>query len=180
MSDIKDYKREDGKDVKCINLEIDSRPITLVSNDNKKFTTKRGFAFISTLIKTSLEGNDKVDELKLPSISGDILEFVVRYFEEHKGVEPPIVEKPLRSKNMKDVCAHKPDADYVDKIGENREQLYDLILGANYLDIKSLLHLCCAKVASLVKGEPFENIKGILSVNNKTNEKQDEKNEQKK
>jgi len=70
----------------------------------------------------------------------------------HAGVEPPIVEKPLRSKIMKDVCKDKFDADFIDRIGENRQALYDLILAANYMDIKSLLHLGCAKVASLIKG----------------------------
>jgi hypothetical protein len=82
----------------------------------------------------------------------------------HKGVEPPIVEKPLRSKVMKDVCKDPFDADFIDRIGENRQALYDLILAANYMDIKSLLHLGCAKVASLIKGQPLEKIKDILSV----------------
>lgn len=31
------------------------------------------------------------------------------------------------------------------------------------MDIKSLLHLGCAKVASLIKGQPLEKIKDILS-----------------
>merc|ERR1719424_2431907 len=95
----------------------------------------------------------------------------------HKGDEPPIIEKPLRSKFMKDVCKDKWDADYIDKIGENRQQLYDLILAANYMDIKSLLHLGCAKVASLIKGQPLDKIKEILSVNGgKNNEsKEDDK-----
>jgi hypothetical protein len=57
------------------------------------------------------------------------------------------------------------DAEYIDKIGETRQQLYDLILAANYMDIKSLLHLGCAKVASLIKGQPLEKIKEILDPN---------------
>ncbi len=61
------------------------------------------------------------------------------------------------------VCVR--DAEYIDKIGETRQQLYDLILAANYMDIKSLLHLGCAKVASLIKGQPLEKIKEILDPN---------------
>ena len=42
--------------------------------------------------------------------------------------------------------------------------------------IKSLLHLGCAKVASLIKGQPLEKIKDILAVTQKSkNEIQDEK-----
>lgn len=109
--------------------------------------------------------DDKADEVPIPGVTGAILELVVNYMKEHKGVEPPIIEKPLRSKVMKDVCPHKWDAEYIDKIGETRQQLYDLILAANYMDIKSLLHLGCAKVASLIKGQPLEKIKEILDPN---------------
>jgi hypothetical protein len=109
--------------------------------------------------------DDKAEEVPIPGVTGAILELVVNYMKEHKGVEPPIIEKPLRSKVMKDVCPHKWDADYIDKIGETRQQLYDLILAANYMDIKSLLHLGCAKVASLIKGQPLEKIKEILDPN---------------
>ena len=42
-------------------------------------------------------------------------------------------------------------------------------------DIKSLLHLGCAKVASLIKGQPLEKIKDILSTGVKTEEKKEEK-----
>jgi hypothetical protein len=88
---------------------------------------------------------------------------------------------------MKAVCADKWDAEYIDKIGGDRQQLYDLILGANYLDIKSLLHLGCAKVASLIKGQPLEKIKEILDPKSNSNtsstsssDKKEEKKEDKK
>ena len=37
--------------------------------------------------------------------------------------------------------------------------LFELILAANYLDIKSLLDLTCAKVASMIKGKNTEEIR---------------------
>jgi len=141
------------------------KPLKLTSKDKKEFTVERKHAFISTLVKTSLENDDKAEEVPIPGVTGAILELVVNYMKEHKGVEPPIIEKPLRSKVMKDVCPHKWDAEYIDKIGDTRQMLYDLILAANYMDIKSLLHLGCAKVASLIKGQPLEKIKEILDPN---------------
>lgn len=101
-------------------------------------------------------------EIPVPGVGTEALAQVIRYMREHRGVEPPIVEKPLRSKVMKDVCPYKWDATFIDEIGEVRQDLYNLILAANYMDIKSLLHLGCAKVASLIKGQPLEAIKGIL------------------
>merc|ERR1712154_277966 len=35
----------------------------------------------------------------------------------------------------------------------NKDWLKEKILGANYMDIKSLLHLGCAKIATLIKGK---------------------------
>lgn len=139
----------------------------------KRFTLSRKDAGISTLIKVSTDADAAADEIKLPSVTGSVLEHVVVYMRHHKGVEPPVIEKPLRSKIMSEVCPDKADAKFIDAIGElNKQPLYDLILAANYLDIKSLLHLGCAKVASLIKGQPLEKIKEILDPNTK---KSDEK-----
>jgi hypothetical protein len=101
----------------------------------------------------------------IPGVSSGILELIVIYMNEHKGVEPPIIETPLRSKVMKEVCSHKWDAEYIDEIGENRQQLYDLILGANYMGINSLMRLGCAKVASFIKDNPLSMIRDILDPN---------------
>ena len=164
-----DNPADPKKDVKGLDDDKDSgKPLTLASKDKKTFIVERKHAFVSTLVKTSLENDDKAEEVPVPGVSGAILELVVNYMKEHKGVEPPIIEKPLRSKVMRDVCPHKWDADYIDKIGDTRQQLYDLILAANYMDIKSLLHLGCAKVASLIKGQPLERIKEILDPNQGT------------
>ena len=139
----------------------ESSTLTLVSKDGVSIEVDRKDAFISTLVKTSLEADAAATEVPIPSVESSVLLKVVEYMKHHKGVEPEPVEKPLRSKKMREVC-DAWDADFIDGIGENRQQLYDLILAANYLDITGLLHLGCAKVASLIKGQPLEKIKDIL------------------
>jgi len=157
-----DKSKEEKDKVQGLGLDEEStKPLKLIAKDKKEYSVERKHAFVSTLVKTSLE-NDEAAELNIPGVFGGVLEKVVEYMAHHKGTEPPLVEKPLRSKMMKDVVQDKWDADYIDRIGENRQQLYDLILAANYMDIKSLLHLGCAKVASLIKGQPLEKIKEIL------------------
>jgi len=163
-----EIKKEDGGRVEGLGEGEEGGQIKLVSKDGKEFQIEKKFAFISTLVKTSLDTDSGATEIPMPGVKGDILGRVVEYMTHHKGVEPPIIEKPLRSKIMKDVCKDPWDADYIDKIGDNRQQLYDLILAANYMDIKSLLHLGCAKVASLIKGQPLEKIKDILSKGTKS------------
>lgn len=44
--------------------------------------------------------------------------------------------------------------------------IFELILAANYLDIQPLLDLCCAKVASLIKGKTPEEIRRTFNIVN--------------
>ena len=143
-------------------VHSNSTTIQLKSKDNKCYQVDIKCASISRLVHSSLENDAEAQEVPILSVEGLVLEKVVTYMNHHKGTEPPIVEKPLRSKDMKIVCADSWDAEFIDNIGENRQLLYDIILAANYMDIKGLLHLGCAKVASLIKGQPLEKIQSIL------------------
>lgn len=135
--------------------------ITLVGKGGKRFDVSRKFALISKLVENALEGDQSATDIPVPGVADDILALIVNYMNEHKGVEEKLIEKPLRSKIMSEVTT-AADAAFIDSVGEKRQQLYDLILAANYMNIVGLLHLGCAKVASLIKGQPLEKIKEIL------------------
>lgn len=152
--------------------------LKLTSKDNQEFDVQKKYAYISVLVKTSCENDTSATEVPLPGVEGSILKFVAEYMNHHKGVEPPIVESPLKSTVMKEVVKDEWDATFIDDIGEGRQNLYDLILAANYMDIKSLLHLGLAKVASLIKGKPLDQLKSILSVD-QPGQKGDKKKEEK-
>eukprot|EP00823_Brevimastigomonas_motovehiculus_P004469 TRINITY_DN295_c0_g1_i1.p1 TRINITY_DN295_c0_g1~~TRINITY_DN295_c0_g1_i1.p1 ORF type:complete len:194 (-),score=59.66 TRINITY_DN295_c0_g1_i1:291-872(-) len=177
MSD-KDTKKEDKKDVVKGLDASDSAPtsLILVSKDKKEVTVQRRHAYISSLLKNALESDTAATKLEV-QVTGPILELIADYMTYHKGQEPAIIEKPLRSKHLTEVCADVWDAKYIDTVGQVRQQLYDLILGANYMDIKSLLHLGCAKVASLIKGLPLEKIREVLDP--KFTEKKEDKKDDK-
>ncbi len=118
-------------------------------------------------------------EILVPEAKSEILQLVTNYMVHHDGVEPPVIERPLRSKKMMDVCKDKWDATFIDHIGKNRQQLYDLILVAHYMSIKSLTHLSCAKVASLIKGiKTLEHVNNILAANQTANKTIESKKDQ--
>lgn len=118
---------------------------------------------ISVLVRTSLENDRDCKCVPLPGVDGEALQDIADYMMEHKGVEPPLIEKPLRSNKMIDVCPHKWDAEFIDKLSTVRQRLYNFVLATNYMDIGSAMHLGCAKIASLIKGLPLEKIREVLN-----------------
>ena len=64
---------------------------------------------------------------------------------------------------MRDVVSEF-DAEFVAKL--DQATLFELILAANYMDIKSLLDLTCAKVASMIKNKSPEEIRKTFGIVN--------------
>merc|ERR1712066_55623 len=91
-----------------------------------------------------------------------ILEKVIDYMVYHQGNPPKEIEKPLKSQNMRDVCSEW-DANFIEV---DQETLFELILAANYMDVKALLDLTCAKVASMIKGKSPEDIRAKFNIQN--------------
>ena len=48
----------------------------------------------------------------------------------------------------------------------DKDTLFNLTLAANYLDIKPLLDLCCARIASFIKNKTPEEIRVNLDIVN--------------
>ena len=93
--------------------------------------------------------DDKATEIPLPNVKSEVLKKVIEFCEHHLEEPMTEIEKPLKSQNMADVV-QKWYADFVDL---EQVLLFELILAANYMDIKPLLDLTCATVASMIKGK---------------------------
>jgi hypothetical protein len=123
------------------------RPLKLLSKEGREFTVQNHKHAIaqSNLVKTSMDTDSEASEVPLLGVSFETLAKIIEYIDHHQLAVAELIEKPLRSKIMKDVCKDPWDADFIDKLAENRKMLYDIILAANYLDMPPLLHLGCAK-----------------------------------
>ena len=71
-------------------------------------------------------------------------------------------QQPLKSANMAEVVQEW----YASFIAVDQEVLFELILAANYMDIKPLLDLTCATVASMIKGKTPEEIRKTFNIVN--------------
>lgn len=118
------------------------------------------------LIKTIIDGDGNSTELPLkPEYSAKVVKKCVDYLNYHQGREPEKIPQPIRSNDLRKMIADPWDADFISSLNGN--ELYTIINLANYLDIQPLLHLGCAKVASLVRQDVFDakwqNVKQTLS-----------------
>ena len=76
----------------------------------------------------------------------------------------PEIEQPLPSNDL----SQHVEAWYHTYITSEVDQalLFDIVLAANYIDIKPLLKLGSAKIASLIKGKPIEEIRQFFQMEN--------------
>jgi len=98
--------------------------------------------------------------IRITQCDADSLNSVCRYLRHHNGLEPAEIAKPIRSVKMEKIVEDAWDATFINSF--DKRDIFKLTLAANYMDIKSLLHLTCAKVATMIKGKSPEEIKQIL------------------
>ena len=91
-----------------------------------------------------------------------ILKKIKEYLEHYENNEPKEIERPLPSQNFKE-CVDEWDNNFIDV---DLDLIFELILGANYMDIKPLLELASAKVASIIKGKTTEEIRKTFGITN--------------
>ena len=125
---------------------------------------------MSELVKTMMDedgdddddDDDAVAEIPLPNVKASVLKKVIDFCEHHKAEPMTEIEKPLKSAVMSEVVQKW----YADFVNVEQVLLFELILAANYMDIKPLLDLTCATVASMIKGKTPEEIRRTFNIAN--------------
>lgn len=136
--------------------------IILMSQEGERFPVPRRVAQMSELVKTLTDDAGSNEEVPLMDVKTPVLAKVIEFCRHHVDNKLPEIEKPLRSANLSDIVPEW-DAKFVEV---EQEMLFELILAANYMDIKSLLDLTCAKVASMIKGKTPEEIRRTFNIKN--------------
>jgi len=135
--------------------------IKLQSSDGEIFPVDVEIAKQSETIKTMLDlGMDEGDEelVPLPNVNAAILKKVIQWATYHKD-DLPLPEN--KEKRTDDISSW--DADFL-KVDQGT--LFELILAANYLDIKGLLDVTCKTVANMIKGKTPEEIRKTFNIKN--------------
>ena len=136
-----------------------------MSKEGDSYQVPIDVAKMSELVKTMLDDeNDESEtqEIPLPNVKATVLAKVIEFCTHHKTESMNEIEKPLKSSDMREVVQKW----YADFVNVEQVLLFELILAANYMDIKPLLDLTCATVASMIKGKTPEEIRRTFNITN--------------
>ena len=143
------------------------KKITLRSSDGETFEVEMAVALESQTIKHMVEDDCADNEIPLPNVTSSVLSKVIEYCKRHvdsSSSKDDLKDESNNSNNKPvDEDLKAWDADFV-KVDQNT--LFDLILAANYLNIKSLLDLTCQTVADMIKGKTPEEIRKTFNIKN--------------
>ncbi|KAK8560950.1 hypothetical protein V6N13_026385 [Hibiscus sabdariffa] len=133
-----------------------SKKIILMSSDLESFEVDEAVVLQSQTIKNMIEDNCAEGKIPLPNVTGKTLSKVLEYCKKH--AEVAAAEKEDKSEELK-----VWDGDF---LSVDQGTLFDLMIAANFLDIKELLDLTCQTVADMMKGKTPEEIREIFHIKN--------------
>ncbi|KAG8364420.1 hypothetical protein BUALT_Bualt19G0126900 [Buddleja alternifolia] len=143
--------------------EAAQKMIVLKSSDGETFEVEEAVAVESQTIKHMIEDECANTTIPLPNVTSQILAKVIEYCKRH--VEAAAAKEGALQTGDKaaDDDLKAFDTEFV-KVDQGT--LFDLILAANYLNIKSLLDLTCQTVADMIKGKTPEEIRKTFNIKN--------------
>ncbi|KAK1441863.1 skp1/btb/poz domain superfamily like protein [Babesia gibsoni] len=139
--------------------------VKLISSEGDVFTVDRKALSMSTVLNNMLmhyDEDSEVEPVPLKNISTSTLAKILDYCRFHVDNPAKPIPKPLRTNKLSDVVSQW-DLQFVDV---DKEVLFDIMMAENFLDIKPLLELTCAKIASMIKGKTPEEIRDEFNIVN--------------
>ncbi|CAO2148796.1 unnamed protein product [Urochloa humidicola] len=154
--------------------EGEKKMITLKSSDGEEFEVEEAVAMESQTIRHMIEDDCADNGIPLPNVNSKILSKVIEYCNKHVHAAAAAAAASKAGSDDAGAAAANStaasgedlknwDADFV-KV--DQATLFDLILAANYLNIKGLLDLTCQTVADMIKGKTPEEIRKTFNIKN--------------
>lgn len=131
--------------------------IVLVSKEGTKFTTSSQISNLSGLIHNVLQDYPENEEIALPFVGAELLQHILNFANHHNFTPPEPPKRPVISSVLKENLSDDWDATFAEQF--NMEELIEVILGTNYLDMKSLLDICLVSIACSFKDKNMEEIR---------------------
>lgn len=143
----------------------DTPKVIIISSDDVKFPVEQKIAEKSILIKqliTDLNPDSLQEDFEIPTpnVRSTVLEKVLQWCRHHKDTTFP-------DDDDEDARKSAP-VDEWDKnfLKVDQEMLYEIILAANYLNIRPLLDSGCKIVAEMIRGKSPEELRRTFNIVN--------------
>jgi len=138
--------------------------ITVVTNDDVEIEIDRKVAERSILIKNLLEdlGGESGEHIPIPNVNEAVMRKVIEWCKHHKD-DPPASQDDDSDSRKKSTDIDEWDQKFMQV---DQEMLFEIILAANYLDIKALLDVGCKTVANMIKGKSPDEIRKTFNIQN--------------
>ncbi|XP_031488743.1 SKP1-like protein 1A [Nymphaea colorata] len=146
--------------------------VILKASDGVVYEVEETVAKMLQMLSPLIDDADLENAIPLHNVTGKILGKVLDYCKKHTEEEAPedLPEEDDMSHMTKKHAMEKWDAEYVDV---DRETLFEIVLAANYLEIKGLLELTCQKIADLIKDVSTEEVREVFNIENDYSEEEE-------
>lgn len=140
-----------------------NQKVQLISADGVSYEVDVVVAQQSQLLKHMMEDIDgDFLEIPVPNVQSNVLKKVLEYMEYHKeDPQSNLSEDGIARAKANDICPWDQKFLQVDQ-----EMLFEIILTANYLDIRPLLEVGCRTVANMIKNKSPEEIRKTFNIQN--------------
>ena len=136
-----------------------------MSSDGEEIEVEKSVALLSKTVTNMIEDQEDSDRLPLANVRGEILKLTMHWCKKHADA----VKKAGVTEETKLPAEERTELEKWDKefaaVGD-QTRLFELILAANYLDIKNLLDLMCLTVANMIKGKDPSEIRATFNIEN--------------
>ncbi|KAF2404696.1 E3 ubiquitin ligase complex SCF subunit sconC, variant [Trichodelitschia bisporula] len=142
-----------------------TQKLTLTSSDGIDIEVERKVVERSVLIRNLLEDlaeTATLEPIPIPNVNEPVLKKVLEWCEHHKD-DPVSMGDDDSDSRKKQTDIDEWDQKYM---SVDQEMLFEIILAANYLDIKALLDVGCKTVANMIKGKSPEEIRKTFNIQN--------------
>lgn len=139
--------------------------LKLASSDGDEIDVAKDIAERSLLIKNMVSdlGEEAMTEtIPVPNVNSSVLKKVIEWCEHHRA-DPPAPADDDSDSRKKTTDIEEWDQKFMQV---DQEMLFEIILAANYLDIKQLLDVGCKTVANMIKGKSPEEIRKTFNIQN--------------
>lgn len=121
--------------------------VVLVSCDGQAFDVDASTLTMSRMIENLMSDTDD-DMIPVPNVTGKVLEKVLEWCKRHAagGDDLDAYNKDYASMDLPDLA--------------------DVIMAANFLDIRGLLDVLCKRVADMIRGKSTEELRTIFNIKN--------------